>query len=148
VNYLCDNYEHCHNWGKNVFKCETCGNQWCNDCWGAAPKHKALPPDAEYATAHEKTNLILETAIRNVFDPETSSVEWRQRKEVAQSFWFGIQKREGDYFFEEGTIYEQLLQMSESPSAATSGVYPGLVSFVGETGEGPEALPKYSFVVF
>jgi len=144
VNYQCANYEVCNNRGKNVFKCETCRDQWCDECWGKRPKHKPQPTSTESIKIHEKTNLILETAIHNCFNPASNSetsiaAEW-QRKEVARSFWFGIQRRQDDYFFEEGTIYEQLLQISKSSSAESPGIYPGLVSFVGSTGAGKSTL--------
>jgi hypothetical protein len=99
------------------------------------PDHDPQSEEAGDAELHEKTELVLAFVINNILNPERSDAEELQRKEAALSYWFGVQGSGNEYFFEEGTAYEELLQVSESSSIVASQTYPALVSFVGETGK-------------
>ena len=85
---------------------------------------------------HEKTQPELADAVRNILRPPARSQEEHERMHAndVNNVWFGVTKDSaGECIFEEGPIYEDLTR--ERLSTGSSGIFPGLISFVGGTGQ-------------
>ncbi|XTI90368.1 FabD/lysophospholipase-like protein [Cenococcum geophilum] len=95
--------------------------------------------------SHKKASLQLGLTVRYILNPaKWSENEKKCRAEdEANSFWFGVRKDKVDYFLDEGRVYDELLPITSSPRTVMSGVYPGLISFVGETGAGKSTLINF-----
>ena|SRR2546421_7400092 len=95
---------------------------------------KTLPTGKEPSTRRRAQSLLEE-----IFPEERSEAELMSTAQKdASTFWFGTTKGDGKWTFEEGTTYEDLvLNTPKTPSE----VFPGLISFVGQTGRLP--LQKY-----
>jgi hypothetical protein len=105
----------------DIARCDECQCELCGECWKEFGKHKKIP--------HQKTTLQLTAKVESAFGT-------RDNKDDVAMFWFSVRDRP-EFFFEEGTVYKDLLQISQSSSTATPKPYPGLVSFVGHTGKDP-----------
>ncbi|EEU41582.1 uncharacterized protein NECHADRAFT_87795 [Fusarium vanettenii 77-13-4] len=116
----------------------------CDNCWFKRKKHvksepgheKTIPNDAIIVYSTLKVNLdewpLLEDAI--------SRYRARRSSQIGDSSeWFGVRSKSkaGDYLLVEGRTYDLMMGSSRT---LTSDIYPGLVSFVGETGSGKSTL--------
>jgi hypothetical protein len=71
--------------------------------------------------------------LKNILEPP--SVEQRDdlHKEDARALWVGVTEKDDKKFIHEGSVYEDLI--FENPAIQPWGIYPGLVTFVGDTGK-------------
>lgn len=116
------------------FFCNVCNMILCNGCWNSQLPHRQGTRTSDNVP-HEKTNYEVAQKIQAVLDP---SITNEQRKLLHQAdentTWFGVAKDELDeLIFQDCGKYASL--MADCSSGRKSRQYPGLVSFVGQTGE-------------
>lgn len=118
--------------------CMRCDEMLCDNCWFKRKKHvksepgheKTIPNDAIIVYSTLKVNLdewpLLEDAINRYRARRSSQIG-------DSSEWFGVRSKSkaGDYLLVEGRTYDLMMGSSRT---LISDIYPGLVSFVGETG--------------
>ncbi|CAM1501617.1 Fc.00g036010.m01.CDS01 [Cosmosporella sp. VM-42] len=118
---------------------------FCDNCWSIPKKHqqpesghdKTVPNDAIIVHLTLKVRLnewsLLEDAMKQLQAPEPLGLVG------GSSEWFGVwpKNEAGDCLLTEGPAYEFMM---DSFWKSTSGIYPGLVSFIGETGSGKSTL--------
>ncbi|KAI0974552.1 hypothetical protein F4678DRAFT_458515 [Xylaria arbuscula] len=123
----------------HVSRCVECDADYCEDCWKAIEPHK----NRTSSTKHKRSDPKLADLLKDILLQPTRSEEQQERlhKEDARTLWFGVLSDEdGKQFIHEGSVYEDLI--FENPAVQPWGIYPGLVTFVGETGAGKSALIK------
>lgn len=129
----------CQTGDDSLYYCMKCNSLYCNVCWTS--KH------LNSNSGHEKTKasdaIIVHTTLRVRLDNysllkaaiDQLDAEQAGHQSVPSSMWFGVTKsgdKGNDCFLSEGSAYENL--MLDTFGSFSSAVYPGFVSFVGETG--------------
>ncbi|KAL7755626.1 hypothetical protein ACKLNR_014153 [Fusarium oxysporum f. sp. zingiberi] len=126
------------------YYCMKCDSMYCSECWAQNQKHKSrgheetIPNDA--ITVHTALRVMLQefTLLQEAIGQlhtRGAAHQWEGSSE-----WFGVSAKNdaGQCLLSEGPAYEDI--MLESPVSCSSVTYPGLVSFVGETGSGKSTL--------
>lgn len=119
-----------------VFHCVSCGVGYCDSCWQKVEPHK--DPDLQ----HKKSDSGLTDLLYGILAPAERSVEQQQnlRQMDAHNLWFGVFEKDGRQFIHEGSVYEDLILTN--PAIEPWHIYPGLVTFVGDTGKANLLIPK------
>ncbi|KAJ4183357.1 hypothetical protein NW755_009848 [Fusarium falciforme] len=127
------------------YYCMRCDEMFCDDCWSKPKKHRkpepghdqTIPNDAIIVHSTLKVRLdewgLLEDAMKRSRAPNLHQLVGDS------SEWFGVRPKNeaGDCSLVEGLAYDLMV---DSFWTSASGIYPGLVSFVGETGSGKSSL--------
>jgi hypothetical protein len=126
--YRCDE---CETKGQDRFYCNSCGIVYCRRCWDQQSPHKAVTG----ATVHERTDIRIHEILRASLRPDRTESEQRElHRRDESTTWFGV-AREGEIdestFKDHGRFWNMLRASSRR---GIRNVYPGLVSFVGDTG--------------
>lgn len=126
-------------YGGQCFFCYPCNCIFCPDCWPRSPPHRK--PPVRGGIPHEKTDpklaRIIEQTLEADIDEKTQSYLHMRDEDSA---WFGTVWDESDLLFQDYGRYANLMaQMSGRKRQVR---YPGLVSFVGQTGAGKSTLVK------
>lgn len=129
--YLCQGTEHDKDGIKSkVSRCIACGKDYCDTCWDRIDPHK----DQSSRTTHERNDPILVDMLNDVLSVKERTVEQKQiiHQEDAKNLWFGVTESDGKQYVYEGPSYGNLIL--DNVALQPWGIYPGLVTFVGETG--------------
>jgi energy-coupling factor transporter ATP-binding protein EcfA2 len=142
----------CNQTSAQVWSCSGCFINYCEPCWPKQPLHKMALSAAE-GLAHERTAYDVAKKIKAVLSPSTSDLEReKQHREDIDTTWFGVVREDGGpHLFRDYGRYANLIggvkQLRlKDPGAIpsledeTETLYPGLVSFVGQTGAGKSTL--------
>ncbi|PKY01131.1 hypothetical protein P168DRAFT_329858 [Aspergillus campestris IBT 28561] len=126
-------------YGGQCFFCYPCNCIFCPDCWPRSPPHRKTP--VRGGIPHEKTDpklaRIIEQTLETDVDEKTQSYLHMRDEDSA---WFGTVWDDSDLLFQDYGRYANLMaQMSGRKRQVR---YPGLVSFVGQTGAGKSTLIK------
>lgn len=132
----------CRILGEGRSFCNVCNFTLCDDCWNRQLTH-VLGTLGPNDVPHEKTNHEVAQKIQAVLEPNiTNEQRMDLHKEDENTTWFGVAKDEMDeLIFQDCGKYASL--MAECSSGQKSRQYPGLVSFVGQTGK-----PSYFYLCF
>ena len=111
-----------------VFHCVACEANYCEGCWKVVEPHKKQ----KSSTNHRESDPRLADLLSGILKPPTRSKGQQQKlhQEDARSLWFGVSEEDGKKFIHEGSVYEDLI--FENPAVQPWGIYPGLVTFVGD----------------
>ena len=135
--FLC---EICKNLVETLSYCNVCLENFCDSCWNAERKHKPGYANRD-GTPHEKTNHVAAKKIHDCLKPGDVEDSKQQHEEDVHTTWFGLVMEQADeLLFEDFGRYSSIL--AEGVTTLQSRRYPGLVSFVGETGAGKSTLIK------
>ena len=128
---------HCDGCGQlgpgRVF-CYPCDLTYCDACWDLCPPHRARSTSTN-ALPHEKTDPSLAETIRASMAPvRTEEQQEILHRDDENTIWFGVSRDEyHGAIFQDYNRYAALV--AEGMSGRHHSRYPGLVSFVGETGK-------------
>ncbi len=111
---------------QQVFRCVDCRANYCDNCWKKVEPHKK--PELE----HKKVDPGLADLLKNILEPAREQRD-DLHKEDARTLWVGVTEKDDKKFIHEGSVYEDLI--FENPAIQPWGIYPGLVTFVGDTGK-------------
>ena len=130
----------CQKLGEGRSFCNVCNVTLCDDCWNSQLPHR-LGTRALDNVPHEKTNQEVAQKIQAVLEPNITNEQRKDlHKKDENTTWFGVAKDEMDeLIFQDCGKYASL--MAECSSGRKSRQYPGLVSFVGQTGR-----PSYFYI--
>jgi len=138
---LCDD---CRENKVDVYYCNVCNEKFCTECWDRARPHRNNIPTAD-GTPHEKTNHVVAEKIKTCLKPELGEDQTKLHHDDEPTAWFGITKDQMDtLIFEDYGRYASILAMgtARQKESQKESRYPGLVSFVGQTGAGKSTLIK------
>jgi len=129
----CDAYQ------VDLFYCNLCNVTYCAKCWDELGTHRKgkLGPGG---IPHEKTDQAVADKLRATFEASPSDKEQQALfQEDENTAWFGVVKDEsGDLIFHDyGRYAEIMAEISKERGPSNNNRFPGLVCFVGETGEFP-----------
>jgi hypothetical protein len=116
-----------------------CDEMFCDDCWSKPKKHRKPEPGHDQTIPNDA--IIVHSTLKVRLD-EWGLLEDAMKRSPApnlhqlvgdSSEWFGVRPKNeaGDCSLVEGLAYDLMV---DSFWTSASGIYPGLVSFVGETG--------------
>ncbi|KAM0492611.1 hypothetical protein ACHAP8_009788 [Fusarium lateritium] len=121
------------------FYCMHCNETQCDVCWSGQRKHKK--PDPGHNKTSLKDAIIVHSTLNVRLDEygllkdqiEQLRVPKQRRLDSGASEWFGVRPKNGDggFLLTEGPAYDLMM---EPVWTSASSIYPGLVSFIGETG--------------
>lgn len=117
--------------------CNVCGCIFCPTCWAAQIPHRRnhLAPGN---IPHEQTDRWLALKIQSILKPELSPASEEQLHiEDENTTWFGIIREQGELpvFQDYGRYASLMLDTGIQRNPQNYDIrYPGLVSFVGQTG--------------
>lgn len=125
--YRCDK---CRRKGQNRSYCPSCRVIYCPTCWDQQFPHTVVAG----SNFHERTDVRVHEILAASLRPDRSESRQKELHRLDESTtWFGV-AREGD----EGSTFEDHGRfwniMKETSRKRVRNVYPGLVSFVGNTG--------------
>ncbi|KAL6917194.1 hypothetical protein FSST1_008689 [Fusarium sambucinum] len=122
-----------------------CNETQCDSCWSGERKHKK--PDPGHNKTSLKDAIIVHSTLNVRLDEygllkdqiEQLQVPKQRRLDSGASEWFGVRPKNGDrgFLLTEGPAYDLMM---EPVWTSASSIYPGLVSFIGETGSGKSSL--------
>lgn len=123
----------CERFGDGLSFCNVCAIILCNACWDKVLPHR-LRRRAPDDVPHEKTNYHIAEKIQAVLEPRITAEERQElHRKDENTTWFGVAKNEmEDIVFQDCGRYASL--MASCSSRRRDPQYPGLVSFVGQTG--------------
>lgn len=112
-----------------VFRCVDCRANYCDNCWKKVEPHKN--PELK----HKQSDPGLADLLKGILEPPTRSVEQQENlhKVDSRTLWVGVSEKDEKQFIHEGSVYEDLI--FENPAIQPWGIYPGLITFVGDTGK-------------
>ncbi|KAL4757187.1 uncharacterized protein BDW70DRAFT_171583 [Aspergillus foveolatus] len=120
--------------------CYPCGHVFCDRCWGRSPPH--VRKRLQGGIPHEKTDPRLAKIIEQTLEVELDEKQqsWMHLKDENSS-WFGTMRDDDDdmVFHDHGRFADLMAEMSARKRQVR---YPGLVSFVGQTGAGKSTVVK------
>ncbi|KAL3429839.1 hypothetical protein BDV09DRAFT_202723 [Aspergillus tetrazonus] len=120
--------------------CYPCGHVFCDRCWGRSPPH--VRKRVQGGIPHEKTDPRLAKIIEQTLEVELDEKQqsWMHLKDENSS-WFGTMRDDDDdmVFHDHGRFADLMAEMSARKRQVR---YPGLVSFVGQTGAGKSTVVK------
>lgn len=120
--------------------CYPCGHVFCDRCWGRSPPH--VRKRVQGGIPHEKTDPRLAKIIEQTLEVELDEKQqsWMHLKDENSS-WFGTTRDDDDdmVFHDHGRFADLMAEMSARKRQVR---YPGLVSFVGQTGAGKSTVVK------
>lgn len=123
--------EKCRKKGRNRSYCNSCGIVYCQSCWDQQFLHAAVTS----ATVHERTDIRVHEILRASLRPDRTESEQKElHRRDESTTWFGV-AREGEVeestFKDHGRFWNML---KKSSKRGVRNIYPGLVSFLGDTG--------------
>ncbi|KAI9158039.1 Calcium-independent phospholipase A2-gamma [Paramyrothecium foliicola] len=120
--------------------CTGCNEYYCESCWGRRRAHKDKNSLGPGGIPHEKVDPeIVESVNECMAEPEDENDEKQQHEDDQDTTWFGLDRdMGGEPVLSEYRRYAAI--MMDGASETTSARYPGLVSFVGQTGAGKSTL--------
>ena len=117
----------------DLFYCNLCRFSYCRSCWDRIGPHRVgmLGP---CGIPHEKTDIDVAEKLRATFECSASNDEQNSLHDMDQhTAWFGVAKDEqGDCIFCDYGRYTRII--AEVSRGRPKSRFPGLVNFVGETG--------------
>ena len=129
--------EDCEMHKSDLAYCNICQYVFCGKCWARQITHRGnqvAPGDIP----HEKTNYEVASKIKQVLESNmTESEQKHMHSKDENSTWFGILREKNEIpIFQDYGRYAQLMSdiASRDPHGAQETRYPGVVSFVGQTG--------------
>lgn len=127
----------CKTSSKQLFTCIQCNNfAFCNDCWSRWQLH--MPGMVGWdGRPHEKSNPQVVQRLREILEPtRTPSEHDSEFRTDYDTTWFGVGRDNANQpVFQDHGRFATL--MSENPMYELGSRYPQLVTFIGQTGEGP-----------
>ncbi|KAL2820557.1 hypothetical protein BDW59DRAFT_174473 [Aspergillus cavernicola] len=131
--FLPANNEHC-------YFCYPCGHVFCDRCWARSPPH--VRQRVQRGIPHEKTDPRLAKIIEQTLEIELDEkAQALMHLNDENSSWFGTLRDDDDdmVFHDHGRYADLMAEMSARKRQLR---YPGLVSFVGQTGAGKSTVVK------
>lgn len=131
--------EDCNELGEQRWYCNLCAMSLCQRCWDHIITHRLgkLGPDN---VPHEKTDHNVAEKIQASLEPKMTEAEQEEMHRLDDNTtWFGVARDEMDEpIFQDYGRYATLMAECSSIQRVSSNTgasrYPGLVSFVGQTG--------------
>jgi hypothetical protein len=125
----------------DCFFCYPCGYIFCLKCWKQSPPHKRqrVQGGIPHEKADPRLSKIIEQTLEADMDEQTQT---RLHFQDESTTWFGINSDEDDedlVFQDYGRFADLIAEMA---SRKRQRRYPGLVSFVGQTGAGKSTLVR------
>lgn len=127
----------CEKHTSDLCYCNVCQYSFCSKCWGRQVTHKnkqRAPGDVP----HEKTNYEVAMKIKQVLESDITEMEQEHmHNKDENTTWFGIIREKGEMpLFQDYGRYAQIMSdiTSRDAHGAPETRYPGMVSFVGQTG--------------
>ncbi|KAF9892309.1 hypothetical protein FE257_002086 [Aspergillus nanangensis] len=121
--------------------CYPCNCVFCSSCWGKSPPHRNA--NVRGGIPHEKTDpglaRIIEQTLEAEMDDKAQTFSLMKDEDSA---WFGTIWDESDLIFQDYGRYAHIMADISDQKRQTRYRYPGLVSFVGQTGAGKSTLVK------
>ena len=124
------------------YYCNLCDMTYCGGCWNRVGPHKSgkLGPGG---IPHEKTDQAIADKLRATLEACPNDVEQQELfRNDENTAWFGVVKDESEdsVFYDYGRYADIMTEISQASSPRQrqnnqNSRFPGLVSFVGETGE-------------
>lgn len=126
----------CDDFHEQCFYCNVCDTAYCSNCWDRVGPHKSgkLGPGG---VPHEKTDERIAHRLRATLEAAPSDQEQDELFGSDQdTTWFGVVKDEaGDSIFCDYGRYSDIInEITKNLGPRPGYRFPGLVSFVGETG--------------
>lgn len=147
---ICD---YCQARGYQRFYCNVCSCVLCDPCWEIQPSH--MIRSVSGVLAHEKTDPNVAKKIGNVLGPPLEEDQQEESHlDDIDTTWFGVTHegherlllQEYDRFGDLIRRVKDLRLGARSPlstgSECEEALYPGVVSFIGQTGAGKSSLIK------
>ena len=131
--------ELCKTLGEQRWYCNLCTVSVCEVCWEKILPH-ALGKLGPGDVPHEKTNHQVAEKIESSLEPKMTDAEQEELHRLDENTtWFGVERDEmDDPVFQDYGRYATLMAEGSAIQRASSNRgasrYPGLVSFVGQTG--------------
>jgi len=128
----------------DVSYCNVCNEKFSTECWDRDRRHRNNLRTAD-GIPHEKTDHLVAEKIKTCLTPEPGEDQMKLHHDDESTTWFGITKDQMDtLIFEDYGRYASILAMGSArqKESRKESRYPGLVSFVGRTGEGKSTLIK------
>lgn len=128
-----------------VFYCYPCKTTYCDICWDRQRPHKQARPQPSGGIPHEKTDPAVAKKIEETLEADRND-EQQALLHVADedTSWFGAGKDDQDTpIFQDYGRFANLMAERTARNRPRKPRYPGLVSFVGETGAGKSTLIKF-----
>lgn len=127
----------CASLGEERFYCGVCGDIFCNICWIQERAHrKAKEP--VHGTPHEKLHYLKAEKIKTSLRQSAKLTDTRGMHDADESsLWFGVSLDPTDNvtpILEDTGRFAMLLAQTSAGDHKPR--YPGLVSFIGQTGAG------------
>ncbi|KAJ2991286.1 hypothetical protein NUW58_g2566 [Xylaria curta] len=136
----------------DIWFCNICTTNFCNQCWDVQVVHKKLRMGAP----HEKTSPTTAATVHRILSPPTDElVRYNLSRDDAPTAWFGVERPDDSSppIFQDYGRFADLMAATDpvrkNPDFLEdiSGVdrdrrTPSLVSFVGQTGAGKSTLIK------
>ena len=132
---ICDD---CEKNDGSLSYCSQCQAKYCEQCWQVPVTHRRAPRIGQLV--HEKTSLALAKKIQNCIQPSRTAetLEMLHKKDQSTT-WFGAARDvtgdESSVKFYNNRRFEELI--FRYPPRRRSRLYPGSVSFLGQTGMFP-----------
>jgi hypothetical protein len=129
----------CEDYHEACYYCNVCDMAYCSKCWDKIGPHKSgrLGPGG---VPHEKTDEKIAHKLRATLEAAPSDAEQDELFGSDQdTTWFGVVKDEaGDSIFCDYGRYSDIInEITKNLGPRPGHRFPGLVSFVGETGIAP-----------
>jgi hypothetical protein len=129
----------CDEHKSDSYYCNLCDMTYCGGCWNRVGPHKSgkVGPGG---IPHEKTDQVIADKLRATLEASPNDIEQQELfRNDENTAWFGVVKDEsGDsIFYDYGRYADIMTEISQitGPRQRQGSRFPGLVSFVGETGE-------------
>jgi len=141
----------CEKHTSDLYYCNVCQYNFCGKCWERQVTHK-LKQRAPGDVPHEKTNYEVAMKIKQVLESDVTEMEQEEmHSKDENTTWFGIIREKGEMpLFQDYGRYAQIMSdiMSRDAHGALETRYPGMVSFVGQTGMVCNANPTATVNLF
>jgi hypothetical protein len=114
-----------------VSRCVPCGKDYCEACWDRVDPHKGTSS----RTSHVRNEPRLVDRLKDALEAPERTAEQQQNvhQDDVRNLWFGVTEHDGSQYIYEGRSYEDLV--FGNVAVQPWGMYPGLVTFVGDTGK-------------
>lgn len=128
----------CEEYHSESYYCNLCDMTYCGDCWNRIGPHRT-GKKGPGGVPHEKTDQAVADKLRLILEnAPCDSEQDRLFENDENTAWFGVAKDEfEDSIFHDYGRYAEIMSdiaMAAGERQRNTSRFPGLVSFVGETG--------------
>jgi predicted acylesterase/phospholipase RssA len=131
--------------GAALSYCYPCSTSYCDACWSRQRSHRQARHQTSAGIPHEKTDPAIAKQIEETLEADRDD-EQQALLHIADedTSWFGAGKDDQDTpIFQDYGRFANLMAERVARNRTRKPRYPGLVSFVGETGAGKSTLIRF-----